>query len=71
MSKPVRRLRKLMLYKNIKVFEYATNGVENCKNYKLYFHVNFKKHIHIKSLKNKYVYKLKYKVVQLKIRRTI
>ena len=67
----MRRLRRLMLYKNIKVFEYAINDVENCENYKLYLYVNLEEHVHIKDLKNKYVYKLKYKIVQLKTRRTI
>ena len=71
MLKSIRKLKKLMLYKNIKIFEYAINDVENCENYKLYFYVNLEKHVHIKDLKNKYVYKLKYKIVQLKIRRTI
>ena len=56
-----------MLYKDIKIFGYAINDVENYKNYKFYFYVNFKKHVHIKNLKNKYVYKLKYKIIQLKI----
>ena len=60
-----------VLYKNIKIFENAINDVENYKNYKFHFYVNFEKHVHIKNLKNKYVYKLKYKIVQLKIRRTI
>ena len=60
-----------MLYKDIKIFGYAINDVENYKNYKFYFYVNFKKHVHIKNLKNKYVYKLKYKIIQLKTQRTI
>ena len=67
----MRRLKKLILYKNIKVFEYAINDVEDYKNYKLYLYVNFEKHIHTENLKNKYVYKLKYKIVRLKTRRTI
>ena len=71
MLKSARRLKKLMLYKNIKIFEYAVNDVENCKNYKLYFHVNLEKHVHIENLRNKYVYKLKYKIVRLKVQRTI
>ena len=71
MPRPVRRLERLMLYKNIKVFEYAINDVESCENYKLYFYVNLEKHVHIENLKNKYVYKLKYKIVRLEIRRTI
>ena len=71
MSRSIRKLKKLMLYKNIKIFEYAINDVENCENYKLYFYVNFKKHVHIEGLRNKYVYKLKYKVVRLKARRTV
>ena len=71
MSKPIRKLRKLMLYKNIKIFGYAINGVEDYKNYKLYFHVSFEKHVHIENLKNKYVYELKYKIVRLKVRRTV
>ena len=54
--KSLRRLKKLILYKNIKIFEYAINDIDNCKNYKLYFYVNFEKHVHIKSLKNKNVY---------------
>ena len=62
-SRSIRKLRKLMLYKNIKIFEYAINGVENCKNYKLYFYVNFEKHVHIEDLKSEYVYELKYKIV--------
>ena len=71
MSRPMRKLEKLILYKNMKVFGYAINGVENCKNHKLHLHVNLKKHIHIKNLKNKYIYELKYKIVRLKARRTI
>ena len=67
----MRKLKKLMLYKNIKVFEYAINDVESCENYKLHFYVNFEKHVHIEDLKNKYVYELKYKIVRLKTRRTI
>ena len=63
MLKSIRKLKKLMLYKNIKIFEYAINNVKNCKNYKFYFYVNFEKHVYIKSLKNKYIYKLKYKIV--------
>ena len=70
-SRPIRRLKRLMLYKNIKIFEYAINDVENCENHKLYFYVNLEKHVHIKDLKNKYVYELKYKIVRLKVRRTI
>ena len=60
-----------MLYKNMKIFGYAINDVENCENYKFHLYVNLKKHIHIESLKNKYVYKLKYKIVQLKTQQTI
>ena len=71
MPKLTRRLERLILYKNIKVFGYAINDVENCKNYKLYLYINFEKHVHIESLKNKYVYKLKYKIVRLKTRRTV
>ena len=71
MLKPVRRLEKLILYKNMKIFEYAVNDAENCKNYKFHLYVSFKKHVHIEGLRNKYVYKLKYKIVQLEIRRTI
>ena len=63
MSRSIRKLKRLILYKNIKNFEYAINDVKNCKNYKLYFYVNFEKHVHIKNLKNKYVYELKYKIV--------
>ena len=66
MSRPMRRLKRLILYKNMKVFEYAANGVENCENYKFHFHVNFEKHVHIKDLKSEYAYKLKYKIVRLK-----
>ena len=71
MLKSIRKLRKLMLYKNIKIFEYAINDVENYKNYKFHFYVNLKKHVHIENLKNKYVYKLKYKIVQLKTQRIV
>ena len=71
MLKSIQRLKRLILYKNIKIFEYATNGVENCENYKLYFYINLEKHVHTKNLKNKYVYELKYKVVRLKVQRTI
>ena len=71
MLKLIRKLKKLILYKNIKIFEYAINDVENCKNYKFYLYVNLEKHVHIENLKNKYVYELKYKVVRLKARRTI
>ena len=70
-SKSMRKLKRLMLYKNIKIFEYAINDVEDCKNYKLYLYVNLEKHVHIENLKNKYVYKLKYKIVRLKTRRTV
>ena len=71
MSRPIRRLERLMLNKNIKIFEYAANDIKSCKNYKLHFYVNLEKHVHIEDLKNKYVYELKYKVVRLKVRRTI
>ena len=71
MSKSIRRLTKLILYKNIKIFGYTINDIENCKNYKFYFYVNLEKHVHIENLKNKYVYELKYKIVRLKARRTI
>ena len=71
MSRPMRKLKRLMLYKNIKIFGYATNDVENCKNYKLHFYVSLEKHVHTEGLKNKYAYKLKYKIVQLKAQRTI
>ena len=71
MLKSIRKLGKLILYKNIKIFGYTINNVKNCKNYKLYLYVNFEKHVHIENLKNKYVYKLKYKIVQLKTQRTI
>ena len=67
----MRRLEKLMLYKDMKVFGYAANDVEDCENYKLHFYVNLKKHVHTEDLKNKYAYKLKYKIVRLKVRRTI
>ena len=70
-SRSIRRLKKLMLYINMKIFEYAINDVENCENYKLHFYVNFEKHVHIENLKNKYVYELKYKIVQLETQRTI
>ena len=40
MLKSIRRLKKLILYKNIKIFEYAINDVKKCKNYKFYFYVN-------------------------------
>ena len=70
-SRPVRRLKRLILYKNIKVFEYAINGAKSCENYKFHLYVNLEKHVHIEDLKNKYVYKLKYKIVQLKVQRTI
>ena len=71
MLKSIRKLKRLILYKNIKIFEYTINDVENCENYKLYLYVNLEKHVHIKGLKNKYVYKLKYKIVRLKTQRTI
>ena len=70
-SKSMWRLKRLVLYKNIKIFGYAVNGVENCENYKLYLYVNLEKHVHIESLKNKYVYELKYKIIQLKVQQTI
>ena len=71
MPKPIRRLKKLILYKNIKIFGYATNDAESCENYKLYLYVNLEEHVYIKGLKNKYAYELKYKIVRLKVRRTI
>ena len=71
MSRSIRKLKRLMLYKNVKVFGYAINDVENCKNYKFYLYINLERHVHIEGLKNKYVYKLKYKIVRLKVRRTI
>ena len=71
MSRSIRKLKKLMLYKNMKIFGYAINDVKNCENYKFYLYVNLEKHVHIKDLKNKYAYKLKYKIVQLKAQRTI
>ena len=55
----------------MKIFGYAANDVENYKNYKFYFYVNFEEHVHIESLKNKYIYELKYKIIRLKVRRTI
>ena len=51
----MRKLKRLILYKNIKIFEYTINDVKNCKNYKFHFYVNFKKHVHIENLKNKYL----------------
>ena len=71
MLKSMRKLEKLVLYKNIKVFEYAVNDVESCENYKLYLYVSLEKHVHTEDLRNKYAYKLKYKVVRLKARRAI
>ena len=71
MPRPVRRLKRLMLYKNMKIFGYAANDVEDCENYKLHLYVNLKKHVHIEGLKSEYVYELKYKVVRLKVRQTI
>ena len=71
MSKSARRLEKLMLYKNMKIFGYAINDVENCKNYKFYLYVGFERHVYIKDLKNKYAYELKYKIVRLKAQQTI
>ena len=71
MPRPVRRLKRLMLYKNIKIFEYAANGAEDCENYELHLYVNLEKHVHTEGLKNKYVYGLKYKVVRLKARRAV
>ena len=71
MSKSTRRLERLVLYKNIKIFEYAINGAEDCENYEFYLYVNLEKHVHIEGLKNKYAYELKYKVVRLKARRTV
>ena len=71
MSRSMRRLKRLILYKNIKIFEYAINDVKSCKNYKFHFYVNFEKHVYIENLKNEYVYKLKYKIVQLKVQQTI
>ena len=69
--RPVRRLGRLVLYKNMKVFEYAANGAEGCENHKLHLHVNLEKHVHIEGLRDKYAYKLKYKIVRLKTRRTV
>ena len=63
MSRPVRRLEKLILYKNIKVFGYAINGAESCENYKLHLYVSLEGYVHIENLRNKYAYGLKYKVV--------
>ena len=63
MLKSMRRLKKLMLYKDIKIFEYAINDVENCENYKFHLYVNLEKHVHIENLKNEYAYELKYKIV--------
>ena len=71
MLKSMRKLKKLVLYKNIKIFEYAVNDIKDCKNYEFYFYVNFEKHVYIESLKDKYIYRLKYKVVRLKVRRAI
>ena len=67
----MRKLKRLMLYKNMKIFEYAINDVEDCKNHKLYLYVNLEEHVHIENLKNEYTYELKYKIVRLKARRTI
>ena len=71
MLRSMRKLKRLILYKNIKIFEYAVNGVRNCENYKLHLHVNLKKHVHIENLKSEYVYELKYKIVRLEIQRAI
>ena len=71
MPRPVRRLERLMLYKNIKIFGYAVNGAEGCENYKLHLYVSLGKYVHIEGLKDKYVYELKYKVVQLEARRAV
>ena len=71
MSISTRRLERLMLYKNMKVFEYAVNGAEGCENYELYFYVDFEEHVHIENLRSEYAYGLKYKVVRLKTRRTV
>ena len=68
MLKSIRKLKRLMLYKNMKIFEYAINDIENCENYEFYFYVSFERYVYIESLKNKYVYKLKYKIIQLKVR---
>ena len=71
MPRPVRRLGRLVLYKDMKVFGYAVNGAGSCENHELHLHVGLKKHVHTKSLKNKYVYELKCKIVRLKARQAI
>ena len=71
MSKSVRRLKKLVLYKNIKIFEYAINDVEDCENHELHLYVDLEKHVHTEGLKGEYVYELKYEIVRLKARRTV
>ena len=71
MPRPMRRLERLVLYKDMKVFGYAINGVENCGNYELHLYVNFEKHVHIEDLKSGYAYRLKYKIVRLKVRRAV
>ena len=71
MPRPVRRLGRLVLYKDMKVFGYAANGAEGCENHKLHLHVDLEGHVHIEDLKSEYAYKLKYKIVRLKVRRAV
>ena len=71
MPRPMRRLERLVLYKDIKVFGYATNGAEDCENHKLHLHVGLEKHVHTENLKDKYAYGLKYEVVRLEAQRAV
>ena len=71
MSRPVRRLGRLVLYKDMKIFGYAANGVEGCENHELHLHVGFERHVHTEGLRGGYAYGLKYKVVRLKVRRAV
>ena len=71
MSRPVRRLGKLMLYKDMKVFGYAANGAGGCGNHELHLHVGLGEHVHTEGLRGGYAYGLKYEVVRLEARRAV
>ena len=71
MPRPVRRLGRLVLYKDMKVFGYAVNGAGGCGNHELHLHVGLGEHVHTEGLRGGYAYGLKYEVVRLEARRAV
>ena len=71
MSRSVRRLERLVLYKDMKIFGYAANGAGGCGNHELHLHVGLGGHVHTEGLRGGYAYGLKYEVVRLEARRAV